>query len=216
MNGVFIAGMGLPGSGKSSVLSAVADLLTRNGKQATLHREPEESEWPAAVTNRSVGGCITALTWFRSIRVPMLYQASSERDDGKIAILDSYYDKLIHLYIREPQFRWLIHPEDPYFSVYTEIARLDFENLPNADCVVTFSVDEDRWKELVKGRGRKLDRDSEILNYHDMQTQLFNATEIFCNQTGALHIHYENSHTTLAKAALGLVDELKYQGVLPC
>lgn len=49
MRGVLIAGMGLPGTGKSSVLAALADSLMRKSRTTKLYREPEESEWTDAV-----------------------------------------------------------------------------------------------------------------------------------------------------------------------
>src|ERR1700733_10991776 len=86
MTGVFIAGMGLPGSGKSAVFSALADLLIRDGIKTTLYREPEEAEWPPAVTERRRCGAITALTWFRAQRVPFCYKAVADRAADRVAL----------------------------------------------------------------------------------------------------------------------------------
>lgn len=214
MGGVLIAGMGLPGSGKSSVFGALADLLMRQGKDARLYREPEESEWPLAVSDRDRSGYISALTWFRSIRVPLLFQAAQDRYEGKISLMDSYYDKLIHLYFDDPKFQWLMPIDDPYRDCYQSLIRQDFEFLPDAECVITFTVDEKRWGDLVKGRGRELDRKSNLLNFHHMQSVFVEVSNKYCIEKGCHHLIFENTHKTLASAADELYKELQKQGVL--
>lgn len=67
MGGVLVAGMGLPGVGKTTVFAALADHLIRNSRTASLYREPEETEWPDAVTYRDRCGYITAMTWFDDV-----------------------------------------------------------------------------------------------------------------------------------------------------
>jgi len=214
MEGVLIVGMGLPGSGKSSVFCALADLLVRQGKDTSLYREPEESEWPLAVSDRDRSGCISALTWFRSIRVPMLFQAAQDRDNGKIAIVDSYYDKLIHLYFDRPNFEWLMPNNDPYRACYQKLIDLDYKSLPNANCVITFIVENERWSHLVKGRGRDLDRKSDLLNYHYMQSEFLEASNTYCLSQGVRHIQYNNNETNLAAAAEDLYQQLVNNGVI--
>jgi hypothetical protein len=215
MGGVLIAGMGLPGSGKSSVFAALADSFLRKSRTTVLYREPEEAHWPDAVRSRDRCGCITAMTWFRSARVPMLYHAASDREEGKIAIVDSYYDKLIHLYFDAPSFAWLIPFDDPYRAIYREFARLDFEKLPDADCVVSFAVDEERWRELVLGRGRELDRKSRILDMYQMQEPMLNASSEYCEAKGIPHVVFRNVQSTTAGAADVLARELMKIGIVP-
>lgn len=213
MTGTLIAGMGLPGSGKSTVLGALADLLIRQEIQANVYKEPEEAEWPDAVTKRTDCGHITALTWFRSVRVPMLYQAEADRKNGKVAIVDSYYDKLIHLYMHNPEFNWLLPPEESYRSIYAQLAKQDFESLPDADCVVTFVVDEPRWQQLVRGRGRELDRQSKILDSYAMLPSFIAAAKAYCNERKIPHVIFNNTQHTLADAAESLLEELRRHGI---
>lgn len=214
MRGVLIAGMGLPGTGKSSVLAALADSLMRKSRMTRLYREPEESEWTDAVTDRDRCGFITAMTWFRSVRVPMLYRAERDRDDGTIAIIDSYYDKLIHLYFEDPNFAWLIPRDDPYTPIYQQLARLDFETLPDADCVITFTMNEIRWKELVGDRDRESDRTSNMLEMFEMQPVLIDASKRYCEKKRIPHVVFENSHPTTASAANALSLELIKVGII--
>lgn len=213
MTGTLIAGMGLPGSGKSSVLGALADLLIRQKILTTIYREPEEAEWPEAVSNRSVCGHITALTWFRSVRVPMLYQAKADKESGKLAIIDSYYDKLVHLYINKPEFCWLIPPDDAYRPAYEQLAEIDFQSLPDANCVVTFFVEQSRWERLVRGRGRALDRQSKILDSYGMLQPLKDAANTYCKEKEIPHIIFDNNHETLAEAAECLLIELRNHNI---
>lgn len=214
MPGVLIAGMGLPGAGKSSVFGALADSLMRKSRKTRLYREPEESEWTDAVRNRECCGCITAMTWFRSIRVPNLYEAAKAREAGEIAMVDSYYDKLIHLYFENPAFDWLMPQGDPYRPIFAQLARLDFEILPDADCVITFTVNESRWKELVLGRGRSLDRTSNILESYGMQQSLVEASQSYCTGRKIPHVVFENSYPTTASAAIALSSRLMEIGVV--
>lgn len=214
MSGLLLAGMGLPGSGKSTVCTALAELLVRSGSGAKLYCEPEESEWPDAVKQRDVSGYITALTWFRAQRVPRLYQADNDRAAGRIAVFDSYYDKLIHLYFDDPGFTWLMSGSDPYRAVYRKMIELDYRLLPDADCVVSFCVEPERWTELVLGRGRVLDRSANILNTHQTQDAFLGACEQYCGEKGIPHIRFENTQSTTLAAAIALREQLRLAKVL--
>jgi thymidylate kinase len=214
MAGVLIAGMGLPGSGKSSVCKALAEQLIQSEIQTRLYVEPEEQDWPLAVTQRDLAGHITALTWFRSQRVPLLYEADLFRNDGGVAIVDSYYDKLIHVYFDRPGLSWLMARGDAYRPVYKELIALDHERLPNAECVVSFCVAEDRWREFVRGRARVLDRSSNILDTYHTQEDFLNAASQYCMARGIPHVTFQNEQPTAFAAAVVLRAQLKAVGVL--
>ena len=214
MSGLLLAGMGLPGSGKSAVFTALAGLLSRGGIEAKSYCEPEESEWGQAVKRRDESGYFTAMTWFRAQRVPNVYQAAADRAAGKIALVDSFYDKLIHLYFDRPGFEWLMKADDPYRSAYRTIAALDFSTLPDADCVVTLTVSEDRWTQLVHGRGRQLDQSSRLLETHHTQRAFLDACGTYCQKQGIPHVEFENRHETALGAAEALRDELQAARVL--
>ena len=95
--GYLIAGVGLPASGKSTLLRALAEK-----NRWECYAEPEENEWASAVDGRHLSGIFTALTWFRSTRVPNLYAANLRRKAGEVVIVDSFYDKLMHHYRQTP------------------------------------------------------------------------------------------------------------------
>jgi len=143
--GVLLAFMGLPGSGKSTTAKALSELIV--GSRVFL--EPNERLWPPAVTGRHRYGYFTALTWFRSMRIPLLYLADDVRCSGGIAIVDSYYDKLIAGYLDDPDMRWLMPRDDFYYSIAKGMAELDWAELPDADCVIFLRVTVASWRQLL-------------------------------------------------------------------
>jgi thymidylate kinase len=206
--------MGLPGSGKSTVFTALADVLIHDGTQTVLLREPEETQWPPAVMDRETSGYITALTWFRSQRVPGLFQADAARQRGEVALVDSYYDKLIHLYFDEPGLEWLMKRDDPYLETYRRLIAIDHALLPDADCVVVLTVEQERWRQLVRGRGRELDRKANLLETHATQDAFMRATKDYCDSRNIPRIVFENNFATTLAAALELRERLRTAGVL--
>jgi hypothetical protein len=195
-DGRFISAVGLPSVGKSSVFAELATLL---GGESLL--EPEEPTWPAAVSERERAGHFTALMWFRSVRVPMYYTADALRHAGKIALLDSYYDKLCHEWIGEPGMEWLIHPEDAYFPAAAGVARLDRDHLPLADTLVVFTIDEPVWHELIRRRGRQLDADSELRKTFLTQRYFVAAAKRLAAQTGIRLVQFHQDRIDSPRAA---------------
>lgn len=214
MAGALVAGMGLPASGKSTVFSALYNLLKAEGRDASLYLEPEAGEWGEAVTQRDDCGCITALTWFRAQRVPNLFKAAADRSRGGITLVDSFYDKLIHLYFDEPGFDWLMKPDDPYRAAYRAIAALDYVTLPDADCVVTIVVEEQLWKRRIAGRGRDFDRAACVSETYATQAAFLRACSRYCSERGIMHIEFANGYDTAPAAAKALREQLEALGVI--
>jgi energy-coupling factor transporter ATP-binding protein EcfA2 len=212
--GIVVVGMGLPGSGKSALFAALRGILVEKSRDATVYREPEEEFWPEAVKNREQYGCIGALTWFRSMRVPNLFKADKDRNEGKIALVDSYYDKLVHLYFDHPGFRWLMPGNDPYRAVYKGLIAKDYDTLPNADCVVTITVTEERWTEYVNGRARELDRKSNLLGTFSTQDEFVGSGRKYCVEQGIPHIEFANCETPVVNSASRLYERLLEAGVI--
>lgn len=165
--GFFIAAVGIPCCGKSTVMRYLAAKLG-----ASYFREPEEPKWPEAVMNRDLVGPLTAITWFRSVRVPHLYNADEIRKQGGVSVIDSYYDKLCYHYLGKKGMGWLIEPKHPYFPVCREMAKLDWQQLPNADLLIVFKVQKNDWEYFLKKRNRHLDRESAFVQSFKTQ-QLF-------------------------------------------
>lgn len=207
MAGSFIAFMGIPGAGKSSVCTKLASRL---GASAFL--EPEV--WPDAVGNRDVSGAFTALSWFRSMRVPNLYNAAAHRDEGGIALVDSYYDKLCADYLESPEMTWLLPPEDPWHDVGTRMAALDWQLLPRADCVVVLEVDEATWHRFLRARGRALDDAFGLSDEFACQPVFGRAAERYANETGAKLVRFQQTFDSPDAAAHRLHHDLVAAGVI--
>ena len=145
-NGLIIACMGLPGSGKTTC----AIELSRKIKNAKVFLEPEEKHWYSQFEDASVIDSFDFITSLRSIRVSNLRNAQKCVNEGMIAIVDSYYDKLFNYYIDSPEIEWLFPKSHEYFSVMKQITELDKRNLPTADFLLFFQIDEELWKKFLK------------------------------------------------------------------
>ena len=172
---------GLPGSGKSSTAQALAAQLG-----AAVFLEPEEEEWPTLVHQRELSGVFTAMTWFRAARVPGLFAASAISRQGKIAVVDSYFDKLVSLHMEDPVFSWLIPNTDPYFQIALQMARADYDLLPNADVLVFLRMKQAIWLQFMQQRGREFDRSVELTRYFGMQDHYQEACETAAKDHGIL------------------------------
>lgn len=205
---MLIAFAGLPSAGKSSAAKKLAQLL---GGDSFV--EPEEDSWPALVRQRETVGAFTALSWFRSARVPLLYQAHAQSLSGSIAVLDSYYDVLVARYLGEPPFTWLLPREDPYFAVARAMVDLDWHRLPKADILVMLQLDEAVWTTFMDRRGREFDRSAELNRHFAMQDMMLNACEAAAKEHGTRLLLIEQSDSspdTTAKRvaeAIGAIDQ---------
>lgn len=207
--GKLIAAIGLPGSGKSSLISLVAK---KYGGHCFL--EPEENDWTDAVHMRDQVGHITALTWFRATRVPMLYKADSLRKAGEIVFIDSYYDKLISKYIGKKGMEWLISPIDRYFHIAKSLSLIDYDELPNADCLVSFRVSQRRWDFMLNKRNRDLDKSSALQDTFHTQEYFIEAAEAYCKEMDIPHLVFDNETDGLNSASEDIVRKLVNAGVI--
>lgn len=169
---MLIAFAGLPSAGKSTTAKALAETLG-----VRWFVEPEEDQWPPAVTERKRVGHFTALTWFRSVRVPLLYAAAAAAESEGIAVIDSYYDVLISRYIGQPPFAWLLGPDDPYFAVAQQMAELDWAGLPHADVLVFLRLEAQVWHTFMDRRSRTLDRTAHLKEQFAMQSLMEEACQ---------------------------------------
>ena len=208
MTGLFLAAIGLPGVGKSTV----CDELAKLSGIKVLH-DPEESYWPSAVMQRDLYGHFGAVMWFRSIRVPLYYTAQAIKIAGQAVIVDSYYDKLFSYYMHKKGMEWLIAPSDPYYPVLSEIAELDREILPNADCIISFEIDYRDWLQCLSKRGRMLDSETEFVRSYDTQAYFIEAAETYAASVGARLIHFKQVYSSPSQAAKLLRVQLHSQGI---
>jgi len=194
--GLLIAGVGLPGVGKSTILKALAQ---QNQWQRLA--EPEEIHWPASVSKHDLAGVFTALTWFRTMRVQNLYYAAQLREQGHISLVDCYYDKLMMYYIEQPQMDWLISPEDPYFDLVKRMAAVDNIYLPTADVIIFLTTTFESWEQLILTRKRQLDLDRVFPHAFSLQAYLNKAVQQECDRSGSRLIIFENQFGSIERSA---------------
>jgi hypothetical protein len=104
--------------------------------------------------------------------------------------------------------------DDPYREAYRRLIAIDHDHLPDADCVVSLTVKPDRWQELVRGRGRELDRKASLLDTYGTQEAFLRATENYCNSKHIPCLSFENNFPTARAAAVALRESLIGAGVL--
>ncbi len=208
-DGKLIAFMGLPASGKSSTVRALSLML-----DASVFLEPEEDLWADAVLKRDLSGYFTAVTWFRSMRVPQLYLANGLRVQGQTVFVDSYYDKLIYYYLGKPGMDWLISPDDKYYAAMKLITELDYKYLPNADCIVFLRLSMDNWRELVHRRNRQLDNDQMFLRSFATQDYFLEAAQEYVRSTGATLIIHDQAISSPTVEAQRIYNSLRAKGIL--
>lgn len=196
--GFLIAGIGLPGAGKSSVLQKLAQK-----NRWHFYSELEEHQWSIAAKGEAVS--FTTLTWFRAIRVPNLYAADSLRQNGQIVIVDSYYDKLMSYYFGKPQMEWLMESKDPYYELTKRMAQIDNEQLPGADLLIFLKVSFDSWRSLIVSRKRQSDLDWIFPRAFPFQEHLLEAAYLEKEKTGCNLIVFENKFGSIDE----IVDELQ-------
>ena len=201
---MLIVFVGIPGSGKSSIVKELAALLN-----VKYFAEPEEEKWADAAKDWKTYGSFSMLMWFRSIRVPMLVEAQRLSEEGEVVFIDTYYDKLLHYYIDKYCMRWLISPSDRYFSVMKQIAEIDKDVLPDADIAVFFEVDKANWLSFLKNRNRSTDNDEEFLKNFETQKFLLEATQKLCEEKGIELITFSRGASSLEDSTARLKNLLE-------
>lgn len=206
--GLVIAGLGIPGSGKSSVMKELAKQLN-----CEVFFEPEDSEWPSFIGDRQVSGYFTAISWFRNVRVPQLFRAHALAEMGQTVVVDSYFDKSLYCCIDEPTMDWLIPKMDPYFPVVKKLMEADWNHLPNADVLVNFSIEKNDWLELIRGRGRSFDRLNGVEGCFGLQELFHRAAIKLSEEFGIKTINFKQEISSPEEAAQKLHQHLKSHGL---
>lgn len=210
IRGKFITALGLPCSGKSTVMGELGKII----KTRAIYLEPEECLWPKAVTHRNQLEYFSCLMWFRSIRVPMLYEAHKLRETGKIVITDCYFDKILKHYIGQNCTEWLFKKNDPYYEAVLKIAATDWEILPNADYVVVFIVRYQDWITMLKKRDRAFDTMADVNLSYESQEKLLEIADKLEKEKGIKKIIFEQSLSSPYLSAVKLYHQLIEYGIL--
>lgn len=207
MSGVFIAFVGMPGAGKTAVCEALATLI---GGVALM----EPTEWPPIVTDPATAGGFSALTWFRAMRVSMYYRAVREREQGRVAVLDTYYDKICRELLGAEGMEWFLSTADPYFDLYQEIAARDWGLLPTADAIVTFQLTEPVWRHFLGRRNRTLDEDWGVSRAFQIQSHFVAAAAQLGNEFRVPVLVFNQEIASPEAAATRLLMRLQQEEVL--
>ncbi|MBL9170421.1 MAG: hypothetical protein JNN07_21980 [Verrucomicrobiales bacterium] len=203
-SGCLIAGVGIPAAGKTSVLRRTSAM---NGWR--YWAEPEEAEWPEAISMQSDVGNFTAISCFRAMRIPKLYDAKACANAGAVAVIDSYYDVLMSRYLEAPDMDWLISRQNPYFDLTVGMARLDHLTLPKADVMVFFRVTFPTWERLVASRRRYLDMNTVFPSAFAFQETLLSAAKLEALSSKTSLFIYEQEYSSIEESAAKLSEQLR-------
>lgn len=129
-------------------------------------------------------------------------------------MLDSYYDKWCVGWLGKPGLEWLIRPEDPYFGVALEIARVDAKNLPAADAVVVLEIDKQLWLNQLSQRGRAIDRSEAFAQSHSTQAYFVETALDRGRIDGTLVVRYTRRALSPDEEAREVLALLKTHGVV--
>lgn len=122
--------------------------------------------------------------FFRCIRVPQLFEARRLVETDKLVLIDSYYDKLSSLYIKDKKnFSWIFdygneeekNTNSEYYKCLEKITEIDYQTLPDADYIIFLETTENVWRQFLLRRNRQLDRNSQFLRSFDGQESMKNA-----------------------------------------
>ena len=159
----------------------------------TTFREPEEEFWAECVTRRDLSGRFGAHTWFRSTRTCQLYQAEQLANQGNTVLVDSYLDKLLYFCLGKRGMDWLLHPDDPYFDIARNLAHIDLDTLPLADCIIFFDLEYQTWHQLLQTRSRKIESGLFNDDVFYMQDYLRSGIEFLKNTHGVATVTIKNN-----------------------
>lgn len=213
--GKLIVAMGLPGSGKSSVIKKIGELTNTK-----CFLEIEESEYTEVVRRRDIYGSFTAMTWFRAMRMPNLYEAAELAKNGSNVFLDTYYDKLLSKYIGKDGMEWLISTDDEYYNIIRNITELDYTNLPDADCIISFELTYETWIRFLRMRNRQLlDNDQLFLDSFKTQEYFMEAAQQYCQEqeskgNSCTFIRFQQEFSSLEDSAMRLLKLLQQHRIV--
>jgi hypothetical protein len=144
----------------------------------------------------------------------MLHKAQLLSKKGKISILDSFYDKLFHLYIESDGIQWLFDKSDAYYDEMKSIAEKDYKFLPNAHCLIFFKISYRTWKKFLQSRGRELDQDKQFLqNCYKSQEDFLRAARRYCSETNCELVICNEEFSSPDSVALKLFKTLKEKAI---
>ncbi len=172
-------------------------LLARQCSSISLI-EPEEDQWPDILKSEGIVDSFTMWMGFRGIWLPLQYQAQALKKQNKTVFLDTYFIKILGYELDEPGVEWLFPRNDPYFSLFYQICKLDIEQLPDPDCIVLIDVTYDDWLKLLGTRSRNWDKRPGFAESYSYTLQAIDhAVEQLCHERNIRLIRF---HTEFGDA----------------
>lgn len=204
--GFFIGFIGVPGVGKSTVASALAN---RIGAEAFI--EPGEESHPVNYENERWQDKVAILEkWVCETNLKNFQEARLLANAGNITIADAGIFLVNKELIYAPSFSWwygLISKEESD-RIY-ETALSDWVNAPCPDVLVLFETNAETWLRFLQQRGRHSDADETCVGtYLDQQAVMAQAAEKFANERGISFIKFNNEYASPEKSAELLHDTL--------
>lgn len=163
---------GLLGSGKSSVVRELGSLAP----YVAGFVEPEEPDYPSFVS-QGVEDPFGVHSWFRASRVYNLSLAQAASIEGSIAVVDSYYDRMLSTYVDHDAFDWILGGKESYREILRSLSRVDRRELPSVDRLIFLHVEEQDWRMRIRARMRDQDRILRIADRFAMQRPMVQACE---------------------------------------
>lgn len=200
-NGKLIALVGLAGCGKSTC----ARWLKANGVDNVFIEA--EDVWRSGTPSPYETSNLTAFMGMRAERISLLFEANQRKQQGHIAFVDSYFDKITGLYIENDGMEWLLPKNDFYRDEIIAIAKKDYEYLPDADVVVMLNVQETGWTSKILTRGRDSDKFLVKNKYHNVQKMIRDALKQWSGEHQKTLIEYDQQYldmTTVGREILSL------------
>ncbi len=164
--------------------------------------EPEESEWPDVILKKDIFGHFTMWMAFRQLWLPQQFEAQVLKNENKVVVLDSYFIKIIGYELDKPEMEWLFPKEDPYFSLYHQICKLDIQHLPDPDCIVLFDVTYSNWLKFLESRNRDWDKTAGFVeSYCQKRLAIQEAVQQLCEERNIRLIHFQHEFGNISEQA---------------
>ena len=192
--GLIIAGVGIPGIGKSTIFKELSKII--NG--SILYSEPEEKNWPALIMNKDRIDKFSYITAFRNLRIQNYFDASEKRDSGSLVLIDSYFDKIAKFLLGKPGMEWLT-PDSVYYKAIIEMAYADFVSLPEPDAFVFLNAEFSIWESLITKRNRQIDMQRNLKGTYSMQNQIYKALQNFRTPIVSYKLIHDKAGSNAAK-----------------
>jgi thymidylate kinase len=206
----FLAFMGIPGSGKSTIAKKLNDRLNSH-----CYLEHEEDLYPDDIKLKFKNvdkdeNIVDIHYYFRNMRAEYHKQAETNKKNKKGSILDSFYSKVMLDIIKQPNTDWFINSKNRHFNKIKSVSEFDSNNLSDADIVIFLNVTKDMHKTFLKNRNRECEVDERIIS---AQSSFYNATVNYAKRKNKKLIVVQQENN-VDKVVNNIIEILKTEKVI--